>query len=450
MSRQINPVRVLVACLSISLVFACCQSFGRGGKGGGGRSPGGSWSQKSHGGSQSRAGGQAHTGGQYHSGGRSAENRGGRNASQASRTQGLAGGADFANRRGPQASGAQGAAGGAAIANRRGPQESGAEGAAGGAALAKRRGPQASGAQGAAAGAAVSKRNEPQYSGAQGAAAGAAVSNRNQPQYSGAQGAAAGAAVSKRNAPQYSGAQGAAAGAAVADRNEPAMSGAAGYAAIQNSFDNPNMFGRQWYGNHPTAWAPSAWTTGAAWAGVSQAGIARHFGYSDATPISYDYGVNVTCENDEVTVDGENMGTAEEFSQQAADLANLGSEASEVATDRWLALGVYAMVRNEQQHPQLILQLAINEKGILRGNFTDEITDRISPIHGAVDKKTQRAAWTVGDNHQTVMEAGLNNLTDSSAPALVHKNGKTDHWLLVRLNEPPQNGDVEAGSGPAE
>ena len=344
--------------------------------------------------------------------------------------QGAAGGAALTNRRGPQATGAEGAAGGAAFANRRGPQASDAQGAAGGAALANRRGPQASGAQGAAAGAAVSKRNEPQYSGAQGAAAGAAVSNRNQPQYSGAEGAAAGAAV--------------------ADRNEPAMSGADGYAAIQRSFDNPNMFGRQWYGNHPTAWAPSAWTAGAAWAGVSQAGIARHFGYSDATPISYDYGVNVTCENDEVTVDGENMGTAEEFSLQAADLANLGSEASEVATDRWLPLGVYAMVRNEQQHPHLILQLAINANGILRGNFTDEISDHISAVQGAVDKQTQRAAWTVGDNHETVMEAGLNNLTDSSAPALIHKNGKTDHWLLVRLNEPPQSGAVEARSEPAE
>ena len=65
------------------------------------------------------------------------------------------------------------------------------------------------------------------------------------------------------------------------------------------------------------------------------------------------------------------------------------------------------MVRNEHQHPQLIVQLAINEKGILRGNYTDEITDNTLPIHGAVDKETQRAAWTVGGNKQTVLEAAL-------------------------------------------
>jgi hypothetical protein len=49
---------------------------------------------------------------------------------------------------------------------------------------------------------------------------------------------------------------------------------------------------------------------------------------------------------------------------------------------------VFAMVRNEHQHPQLIVQLAINEKGILRGNYTDEIADNTLPIHVAVHKET--------------------------------------------------------------
>ncbi len=111
-----------------------------------------------------------------------------------------------------------------------------------------------------------------------------------------------------------------------------------------------------------------------------------------------------------------------------------------------MPLGVFAMVRNENQHPQLILQLAVNEQGILRGNYTDEVTENTSPIHGAVDKQTQRAAWTVGDNKTTVMEAGLKNLTDPEAPALIHKNGKTDHWLLVRL-ENPAAGNNESSPG---
>ena len=37
-----------------------------------------------------------------------------------------------------------------------------------------------------------------------------------------------------------------------------------------------------------------------------------------------------------------------------------------------------------------------------------------------IDKKTQRAAWTVGDNKENVIETGIYNLTKDEAPALVH------------------------------
>ena len=94
------------------------------------------------------------------------------------------------------------------------------------------------------------------------------------------------------------------------------------------------------------------------------------------------------------------------------------------------------MVRNEQQHPQFIVQLAINKQGVLRGNYIDELTESTLPIRGAADRQTKRAAWIVGANKQTIMEAGLSDLTDPETPALIHKNGKTDHWILVRLDQP--------------
>ena len=134
-------------------------------------------------------------------------------------------------------------------------------------------------------------------------------------------------------------------------------------------------------------------------------------------------------------MNGQDVGTAEQFSQQAADLAQVGAE-SEPTDLTWFPLGVFAMVRNEQQHPHLIMQLAVNRQGMLRGNYTDEVTEATQPIKGAIDQNSQRAAWIVG-NHQTlVMEAGLSNLSEGDAPALIHKNGKTDHWLLVRLKQP--------------
>ena len=140
-------------------------------------------------------------------------------------------------------------------------------------------------------------------------------------------------------------------------------------------------------------------------------------------------------------VNGQSAGTAEEYSQQADEIAEAGTAAMTDATEKWLPLGVFALVRNEHQHPQLIMQMAMNPQGTIRGNYTDEVTDSTLPIHGGVNLQTQRAAWTIGDNKYSVMEAGLNNLTQSEAPALIHKNGTTQKWLLVRLSQASQRED---------
>jgi hypothetical protein len=195
------------------------------------------------------------------------------------------------------------------------------------------------------------------------------------------------------------------------------------------------MYGQDWYARHAGAWKPNSWTAGAAWTPPTWGAIAGHLGYSNNPPAYYDYGENVTSQNNNVVVNGQNVGTTEAFSQQAADLAEMGTAAQDSTDDKWQPVGVFALVRNETQHPQLIVQMAVNQQGILRGNYTDEATDHTLPIHGSVDIQTQRVAFTVGDNRNSVLEAGLGNLMEGAAPALIHKNGKTDHWLLVRLKQ---------------
>ena len=75
----------------------------------------------------------------------------------------------------------------------------------------------------------------------------------------------------------------------------------------------------------------------------------------------------------------------------------------------------------------------------MAGNYSDLISGTTVPIQGAVDKKTQRVAWTVGNNKNTVGETGLYNLTQDEAPALIHiGKDKTQQWLLVRLKQPEQ------------
>jgi len=270
--------------------------------------------------------------------------------------------------------------------------------------------------------------------GEHGAAAGRAAENNKTPQVSGAKGAAAGAAVEKSKSPQVSGTEGAVAGATAAHRNS-----ANDYAAVRSSFHQPDMYGEHWYGDHPGAWTAAGVTGAAAWTASSWNSVASHCGYGTVTPIPYHYGENVTNQNGLVLVNSAEVGTTAQYSQQAAALAKNGIQAETPSTDRWIPLGVFALVRNETQHPQVIVQLAINQSGVLRGNYTDEVVGNTLPIQGSVDQKTQRAAWTVNGNLQSVMEAGLHNLTESEAPVLIHRQGQTDHWILVRLEQNPQN-----------
>jgi hypothetical protein len=54
-----------------------------------------------------------------------------------------------------------------------------------------------------------------------------------------------------------------------------------------------------------------------------------------------------------------------------------------------------------------------------------------------VDRKTQRAAWVVGDRKDTVYETGIGNLTQPETTMLVHfGKDRTQQWTLVRLDPP--------------
>jgi hypothetical protein len=83
------------------------------------------------------------------------------------------------------------------------------------------------------------------------------------------------------------------------------------------------------------------------------------------------------------------------------------------------------------------IQLAVNKQGVIRGNYTDTTANTSQVIQGSVDKKTQRVAFTVGDNTANVIETGLYNLTKDEAPCLIHfGQDRTEQWDLVRLNNP--------------
>ena len=157
-------------------------------------------------------------------------------------------------------------------------------------------------------------------------------------------------------------------------------------------------------------------------------------------PVVYNYGDNVTYQGDQVYYGNQPFATADEYYQQASALA-ASAPATDANAGGWMPLGVFALVQGDQSDPHYIMQLAVNKSGALAGNYSDLISGTNVPIHGAVDKKSQRVAWTVGDNKRTVGETGLGNLTRDEAPALIHiGKDRTQQWTLVRLKQPEQAG----------
>jgi hypothetical protein len=219
--------------------------------------------------------------------------------------------------------------------------------------------------------------------------------------------------------------------------------------AIRASFAHGDWNGgRGWYDRHFNAWWPGGWWGGFGWGmigGLAWADLAGWGGYG-AAPVAYNYGTNVCYQDDGVYVQGQRVGTAAAYAQQASDLAAQGGPSAQVAeSDQWRPLGVYALARSEETNPSTFLSLAIDKDGLLRGTYYDAVADQTTNVTGKVDKKTQRAAWTLGDKKMPVYEAGLANLAQQQTTILVHRDGgSVEQMLLVRV--PADSGKVAAAT----
>ncbi len=258
---------------------------------------------------------------------------------------------------------------------------------------------------------------------------------------------------------------------------------------IQNSFDNyfssnwwkdyggysGRDYGNYWryadkYGSYAEKywwWGAATYATAATWLALDSAygnsgsydnGSSGNYDYGNSRSYdsgrsrSYDYGVNVTYEGDDVYVDGKRVASAKEYKQQAVDLANTSKEQPPAPVPpkdgeqpQYLPLGVWAMVQEEKGDAYMFFQISIDKDGVVTGAYKNLLSGEVSPISGQVDKKSQRVAWKIGLNN-TVIEAGLQNLTQDVASCLVHfGTDTTQTWLLVRLKDPDMPNGTQSG-----
>ncbi len=215
------------------------------------------------------------------------------------------------------------------------------------------------------------------------------------------------------------------------------------------NFNHYNVFGYGWYHNHPNAWwagyRAGVWTA-ATWAAVNS-----WFGY--AWPIyGYDYGNDIVYENNYVYLYGQPIATTADYYQAATDLAQTGEEAQipsqppptantqpDPKTAKWLPLGVFEAIPPKEKSSKMMMQLAVNKTGIIRGNYYNTGDENTQLIEGSVDKKTARVAWVVTDKE----ERDLRYRTLQSDEARVHNSRS----FRQRQDRAMDAGAVEAESG---
>jgi hypothetical protein len=205
---------------------------------------------------------------------------------------------------------------------------------------------------------------------------------------------------------------------------------------VRSNFGYYNCFHPDWYAHHPGCWFAAGWAAGAAWTWATWPIVTGWCAIS-GPPAYYDYGNNIVYQNNNVYYDGQEVCTAQQYAQSATTLADQGQQADPPTTDEWQPLGVFSLVQGNEATSNNLFQLALNKQGIIRGNYYDGLMDTTTPVYGSVDKKNQRAAWTIGKKNDRVFETGIYNLTKSESPVLVHfGTDRTQQWLLVRVDQP--------------
>jgi hypothetical protein len=215
---------------------------------------------------------------------------------------------------------------------------------------------------------------------------------------------------------------------------------------VRNNYRNWNAFDRDWWGRHPYGWYNPWFNGGWCWGYCGWPALAGFWGVAATdAPIDYDYGNNITYQNNNVYYGTQPTASAEQYYDQADQLAQTAPptpppSSTTMQQKNWQSFGVFSLVQRGQSDSTMLMQLAVDKAGTIRGNYYNTLTDEVKPLSGAVDKKTMRAAWTVSGNKNVVYDTGVSNLLKAQSPILVHfSKNRTEQWTLVRLEKKQQS-----------
>ncbi len=210
---------------------------------------------------------------------------------------------------------------------------------------------------------------------------------------------------------------------------------------VRNNYGYTGAFNGDWWGAHPGAWGDAGWGNSWAWGGTSWPVMAGFWGMPvETVPTPYDYGNNITYQNDTVYYGSQPTESSLAYYGQAQALALTApvtmAPISKASEKDWKPLGVYSLIQGDQTNTNMMFQLAVNKEGVIKGNYYNTLTEETKPVSGAIDKKNMRAAWTIAGNKNVVYDTGLANLLSEQSSVLIHMGKeKTQQWTLVKLKQ---------------
>jgi len=240
--------------------------------------------------------------------------------------------------------------------------------------------------------------------------------------------------------------------------------------AVRNAFNRYDLFDRNFWNRYPYGWYYPGWGAYWGWGNTGWSDLCAYWNDPDCgnEPVEYDYGNNITYQDNSVYYGNQAMATADDYYNQAQTLAlsapptvptsvsvsatvsgtktgtkavastksGAKTKASKEKESDWKPLGVFALTQGDQTDANSIVQLAVNKSGIIRGNYFNPLTQDEKPIQGKVDMKNKRVAWTVGTNKTVVYDTGLANLLAQQSTLLIHMDkNSTQQWNLIRLQQ---------------
>lgn len=222
---------------------------------------------------------------------------------------------------------------------------------------------------------------------------------------------------------------------------------------VRNAFRRYDLFNNEFWNRYRGAWWYPGWGDYWPWEYTDWDDLCSFWGAPETDqPVEYDYGNNITYQDDTVYYGSQPLESAANYYNQAQALAlaappsvpppppaaakratKAATTTKEKSTD-WKPLGVFALTQGDQTDSNCIFQLAVNKNGIIRGNYFNPLTQEEHPVQGKFDKKSNRVAWTVGANKNVVYDTGISNLLAQQSSILIHLDkDTTQQWNIVRL-----------------